>query len=201
MTRIQQGVPSSRKRKPRRLGYIRFSDDSQNAALQLDAMKAAGCDRLFCDPAVSGRSAKRTELYRALRTLREGDTLVVWKIDRLGRYDTELLMMRDEFIRRRITLISITQGIDTRTAMGRFTFGQLALFATLEIENLSERTRAGMAAAKARGVHVGRISNAELRRAHHRLQAGGEGIGPLGQRLGVSEVTLRRGFTRLGLTP
>lgn len=178
---------------------MRVSTNKQNQALQLDAMKAAKCDALYSDPAVSGRSAERRKLALVLKDLRAGDTLVVWKIDRLSRYDTELLLLRDEFLHREITLVSLTQGIDTSTPLGRLAFGQLALFAAYEIDNLSERTRAGMAAARARGRHVGRTSDAHLREAHGRLSRRREGMTAVASAYGVSEAVLARGFKRLGL--
>lgn len=198
-TVAQEGVPFRRKRKPRRIGYVRISDDSQNTALQLDAMKAAGCDVLFTDSGVSGRSDKRLGLARALAALREDDTFVVWKIDRIGRIDTELLLMRDQFRKRRITLVSITQGIDTGTAVGRLAYGQLALFAAFELEQLSERTRAGMAAARARGRHVGRLSNRVICEAH-RLARKDRPLDEVAAEYGVAAEVLRKGFRRLGLT-
>jgi DNA invertase Pin-like site-specific DNA recombinase len=198
-TRTHKGVPSALPRKPLRIGYIRVSTDKQNQALQLDALRAARCDRLYSDPAVSGRSPNRRKLAMVLDELRPGDTLIVWKIDRLSRFDTELLFLRDELIRRDVRLISLTQGIDTSTSLGRLSYGLLALFAAHELDQLSERTRAGMAAAKARGVHLGRVSDGRLRQAHRALSSGQDSIGSLSDRLGVSERVLRRGFRRLRL--
>ncbi|MCL4138482.1 UNVERIFIED_CONTAM: hypothetical protein GTU68_051933 [Idotea baltica] len=140
----------------RKIGYVRVSDRDQTEALQVDALKAAGCDTIYGDHGVSGKITKRKGLSDLLAALREGDTLMVWKLDRLGRSTLHLLTLLNDLQQRGIDFHIITQGIDTRTAIGRMVFGQLAVFAEFEREQISERTTAGMKAAKARGVHVGR---------------------------------------------
>lgn len=139
-----------------KIGYVRVSDRDQTEALQIDALKLAGCDVIYGDHGVSGKITKRKGLSDLLAALKEGDTLMVWKLDRLGRSTLHLLTLLDDLRRRGIDFHIITQGIDTRTALGRMVFGQLAVFAEYERNLISERTKAGMAAAKARGVHVGR---------------------------------------------
>ncbi len=96
-----------------------------------------------------------------LDTLEAGDTLVVWKLDRLGRSTIHLLQLLSDLRDRGVDFQAITQGIDTTTAVGRMLYGQLAVFAEYERSLISERTKAGMAAAKARGVHVGRPRNTQ----------------------------------------
>lgn len=140
----------------RKIGYVRVSDADQTENLQIDALKAAGCDLIYGDHGVSGKIRKRKGLSDLLAALNEGDTLMVWKLDRLGRSTLHLLTLLDDLRQRGIDFHIITQGIDTRTALGRMVFGQLAVFAEYERSLISERTKAGMAAAKARGVHVGR---------------------------------------------
>lgn len=140
----------------RKIGYIRVSDVDQSEALQVDALKKAGCRKLYRDHGVSGAEVARPALDRMMRELRQGDTLTVWKLDRLGRSTIHLLQILNELQERGIQFYAITQGIDTNTAVGRMIFGQLAVFAEYERSLISERTKAGMAAAKARGVHVGR---------------------------------------------
>lgn len=142
--------------RPRKIGYVRVSDEDQSENLQIDALNAAGCDVIYGDHGVSGIRTRRKGLDDLLASLKGGDTLMVWKLDRLGRSTLHLLGLLNELRQRDIDFHIITQGIDTRTAVGRMVFGQLAVFAEFEREQISERTKAGMAAAKARGVHVGR---------------------------------------------
>ncbi|MBU0645295.1 MAG: recombinase family protein [Alphaproteobacteria bacterium] len=144
------------KNHPRKLGYVRVSDKDQTEALQLDALKAEGCDLIFTDHGVSGAKTQRQGLDGLLKTITKGDTLVVWKLDRLGRSTIHLLQILNELRDKGVEFCAVTQGIDTRTAVGRMIYGQLAVFAEYERSLISERTKAGMAAAKARGVHVGR---------------------------------------------
>ena len=140
----------------RRLGYVRVSDEDQTENLQLDALNAAGCTTLYRDHGISGAQAHRPGLDALLANLCPGDTLVVWKLDRLGRSTLHLFQILSELRQRDIDFVSLTQGIDTTTAIGRMLYGQLAVFAEFEREQISDRTKAGMAAAKKRGVHVGR---------------------------------------------
>ncbi|WP_237072767.1 recombinase family protein [Pseudaestuariivita rosea] len=146
------------KRKPagRKIGYVRVSDADQSEDLQIDALKAAQCDLIFKDHGLSGALTVRAGLDRLMAELRAGDTLVVWKLDRLGRSTIHLLQILETLQTRGIHFTALTQGIDTSTAVGRMIFGQLAVFAEYERSLISERTKAGMRAAKARGVRVGR---------------------------------------------
>lgn len=138
------------------IGYVRVSDDRQNEALQMDALEAAGCEQIYCDHGVSGSKIKCKGLDAVLSALNEGDTFVVWKYDRLGRSTIHLLSLFDEFQKRGINFVSTTQGIDTSTVEGRIFFGQLALFAEYEREMISQRTKAGIEAARKRGKIIGR---------------------------------------------
>lgn len=140
----------------RRLGYVRVSDEDQTENLQLDALTAAGCTAIYRDHGVSGAKAHRPGLDALLADLGSGDTIVVWKLDRLGRSTLHLFQILSELRERDVDFVSLTQGIDTTTAIGRMLYGQLAVFAEFEREQISDRTKAGMAAAKKRGVHVGR---------------------------------------------
>lgn len=139
-----------------KIGYVRVSDKDQSENLQIDALRAAGCDTIFGDHGVSGAITQRCGLDDMLTSLEAGDTLVVWKLDRLGRSTIHLLQLLSDLRDRGVEFQAITQGIDTTTAVGRMLYGQLAVFAEYERSLISERTKAGMAAAKARGVHVGR---------------------------------------------
>lgn len=147
-----QGMKTS-KTKGRKIGYVRVSDRDQTEALQINALKAAGCDAIYGDHGVSGVVTKRRGLEEVLNRLEEGDTLVVWKLDRLGRSTIHLLQLLSDLRDRGVDFQAITQGIDTTTAVGRMVYGQLAVFAEYERNLISERTKAGMAAAKARGFH------------------------------------------------
>jgi DNA invertase Pin-like site-specific DNA recombinase len=140
----------------RKIGYVRVSDKDQSEDLQIDALKANGCDVIYGDHGVSGCITERRGLDDMLASLMKGDTLVVWKLDRLGRSTIHLLQLLSDLRDRGVDFQAITQGIDTTTAVGRMLYGQLAVFAEYERSLISERTKAGMAAAKARGVHVGR---------------------------------------------
>ncbi|MDW3181643.1 recombinase family protein [Roseobacter sp.] len=142
--------------KGRKIGYVRVSDADQSEALQMDALKAEGCVTIYCDHGVSGVRTARPALDQMMTQLKAGDTLTVWKLDRLGRSTIHLLQILNDLSGRGIHFHTITQGIDTSTAVGRMIFGQLAVFAEYERSLISERTKAGMKAAKQRGVHVGR---------------------------------------------
>lgn len=144
-----------------KVGYVRVSDTEQTQNLQIDALKSAGCEIIYGDQGVSGKIIKRKGLDDLLKSLKKDDTLCVWKIDRLGRSTVHLLLLLDSLRKRGVSFISITEGIDTTTAIGRMVYGQLALFAEFEREQISERTKAGMQAAKARGVHIGRPKKAD----------------------------------------
>ena len=140
----------------RKVGYVRVSDKDQTEALQVDALQAEGCELIYADHGVSGGKVNRPALDDMMTELRAGDTLTVWKLDRLGRSTIHLLQILGDLQERGVEFHAVTQGIDTRTAVGRMIYGQLAVFAEYERNLISERTKAGMAAAKARGVHVGR---------------------------------------------
>lgn len=140
----------------RKIGYVRVSDKDQTEALQVDALKAAGCDLIYGDHGVSGLLTERRGLSDTLDSLQPGDTLVVWKLDRLGRSTIHLLQLLSDLRDRGVDFQAITQGIDTTTAVGRMLYGQLAVFAEYERSLISERTKAGMEAARKRGVHIGR---------------------------------------------
>lgn len=137
------------------IGYARVSTDEQDTALQLDALINAGCGTVFHDKA-SGASAYRPALDDALKNLKPGDTLVAWRLDRLGRSLQHLIAIVTMLEQRRVGFRSLTEAIDTTTAGGRLLFHIMGALAEFERSLIAERTRAGMAAAKARGRHVGR---------------------------------------------
>lgn len=178
-----------------RVGYVRVSDTEQIENLQVDALKAAGCAVIYGDHGISGITTKRRGLDEVLAALETGDTLVVWKIDRLGRSTVHLLLLLDEIRKRGIDFVSVTQGIDTTTAAGRMVYGQLALFAEFEREQISERTKAGMRAAKARGKHIGRprkLTVEQIDYARDQLAKRQSTIGRIARTYGVSPATVQR---------
>ncbi|HAT84574.1 MAG TPA: DNA resolvase [Rhizobiales bacterium] len=178
-----------------KIGYVRVSDNDQTENLQLDALKAVGCEVIYGDHGVSGMITKRKGLTELLESLEEGDTLVVWKLDRLGRSTIHLLQLLDDLRKRGIDFQAITQGIDTTTAIGRMVYGQLAVFAEFEREQIKERTKAGMEAAKKRGKHIGRprkLSVEQIEQARAHLFHGGMTIKDMAECLRVSPTTLNR---------
>ncbi|HDT1288659.1 recombinase family protein [Enterobacter asburiae] len=137
------------------IGYVRVSTNEQNTALQRDALQRSGCELIFEDK-ISGKSTNRPGLNRALRQLNAGDTLVVWKLDRLGRSMRHLVSMTEELRQRSINFRSLTDSIDTSTPMGRFFFHIMGALAEMERELIVERTCAGLAAAREQGRIGGR---------------------------------------------
>jgi DNA invertase Pin-like site-specific DNA recombinase len=181
-----------------KIGYARVSTDEQNLALQLHALGAAGCGEVFQDRGVSGASAARPGLLAALERAGEGDTLAVWRIDRLGQSTLHLLQILDELRSRNIGFQSIMDGIDTNTAAGRMVFSMVGAIAEFERSVISERTKAGMAAARRRGRHVGRpakVAPDQLDYAR-RMIVEGEGRAQVARSLGVDPATLRRALMK-----
>lgn len=132
------------------IGYVRVSTTEQNAALQQDALAAVGCTRLFTDTA-SGARAERPGLMEALKECRSGDTLVVWKLDRLGRSLPHLVETVRDLVARGVGFQSLQENIDTTTSGGKLIFHLFAALAEFERDLIRERTQAGLAAARARG--------------------------------------------------
>ncbi|CDH24187.1 recombinase family protein [Xenorhabdus bovienii] len=138
-----------------RVGYVRVSTNDQNSDLQKNALVSIDCERIFEDK-ISGKTANRPGLKRALKYLQSGDTLVVWKLDRLGRSVKNLVTLISELHDRGIHFQSLTDSIDTSTAMGRFFFHVMSALAEMERELIVERTNAGLAAAREQGRIGGR---------------------------------------------
>ena len=136
-------------------GYARVSTDGQNLDMQIDALNTIGCEKIFIDKA-SGLNRERPGWDEAEATLQSGDTLAVWKLDRLGRSTSWLSMTMDKFKEDNINFKSLNEGIDTSTSMGRLFFGIIASLAQFESELIGERTKEGMKAARKRGKRIGR---------------------------------------------
>lgn len=176
-----------------RIGYARVSTEDQNLTLQTDALTMAGCERLFQDQ-MSGTRADRPGLRDAMSHLREGDTLVVWKLDRLGRGVKGLVDLVAELAERKVHFQSLTDQIDTSTPAGRFFFHVMASLAQMERELIVERTRAGLEAARRQGRVGGRkrrMTESKVESARQ-LLASGVAPGEVAQNLGVSVPTLYR---------
>jgi DNA invertase Pin-like site-specific DNA recombinase len=137
------------------IGYARVSTDDQNLDLQRDALKQAGCEQIFTDH-ISGTKAERPGLTDALSHLRDGDTLVVWRLDRLGRTLPHLIETVNGLQNRGIGFKSLTESIDTTTSGGKLIFHIFGALAEFEREIIRERTNAGLSAARARGRKGGR---------------------------------------------
>jgi len=140
---------------PTLIGYARVSTEDQSAELQIDALSAAGCERVFTDKA-SGSLASRPQLDRMLDHLREGDVVVVWRLDRLGRSLKNLIALVEDLAERGVGFRSLSESIDTTTANGRLFFSVMGALAEFERDLIRERTMAGLAAARARGRVGGR---------------------------------------------
>ncbi len=138
-----------------RYGYARVSTLEQDFAYQLEALEQAGCERVFKDKA-SGKKMSRVEFDLMLTYLREGDTVVVWKIDRLGRNFTEMVATMADLFKKEINIVATTQGIDTSTPMGKAMAYIAGVFAEMEMEYIRERTKGALEERRKRGIHGGR---------------------------------------------
>jgi DNA invertase Pin-like site-specific DNA recombinase len=139
-----------------KIGYARVSTEEQSLTLQLTALKRAECEVVHTDHGVSGSHISRSGLNAALSALREGDVLVVWRLDRLGRSLSHLVALVDKLGQHGIEFMSLTESIDTKSSGGRLMFHMMAALAEFERALISERTRAGLAAAKVNGTRLGR---------------------------------------------
>lgn len=173
------------------IGYARVSTDDQTDALQLDALGEAHCERIFTDTA-SGKLDARPGLADCLDYLRDGDTLVVWRLDRLGRSVRHLIETMATLDARGIQFRSLREGIDTSTAAGKLVFHIFASIAEFERSLIVERTRAGLDAAKARGRKGGRprALTDEKAAAARKLINGGSSVTEAARIVGVSRATL-----------
>jgi DNA invertase Pin-like site-specific DNA recombinase len=138
-----------------KIGYARVSTKDQNLSLQMDALQNEGCKQIFQEK-VSGAKSDRPELKKMINQLREGDVIVTWKLDRLGRSLRDLVNLVNEIQEKGAGLKSLNDSIDTTTPQGKLTFHLFASLAEFERDIISERTKAGLEAARARGRKGGR---------------------------------------------
>ncbi len=180
------------------IGYARVSTNDQTINLQRDALKAAGCKRIFADRGVSGSVTQRRGLDRALASLKPGDTLVVWKVDRLGRSLAHLVQTITDLGARGVNFRSLSDPIDTKSAGGRLVLHMMAALAEFERSLNSERTKAGLAAAKRRGKKLGRrakLTPKQIARARRMVEAG-QSPQKVAKRFSVARSTLYEALAR-----
>jgi len=178
----------------RLIGYARVSTRDQHPEAQTGALSAAGCEKVFTDHA-SGALAKRPALVKALDYLREGDTLVITKLDRLGRSVRNLKTLLDELQARQVGLRALSQGIDTTTPGGQLFFHMLAAIAEFEHDLIVERTQNGLAAARARGRGGGpkfKMTPTRIAQARAMYDAGQHTVQQIADTFGVSRPTIYR---------
>ena len=189
-----------------KIGYARVSTLDQKLELQLDALTQHGCEQIFREKK-SGKSKERPELEKMVSQLRAGDTVVVWKLDRLGRSLRDLIDLVSEFKERGVEFVSLQDGINTATPTGRFTFNIFASLAEFEREIIRERTKAGLDSAKARGKKGGRpvgLSKAAMEKgksARILFNSGTKTVEQIAKILGIGRTTCYRYIqtTREGL--
>lgn len=182
------------------VGYARVSTQDQDPALQLDALAGAGCEQVFHEKA-TGATRERPELIACLRALRQDDTLVVWKLDRLARSLKDLVAIIDDLQARGVGFRSVTEAIDTTSTGGRLVFNIFGALAEFEHSLIRERTIAGLAAARARGRKGGRkpaMSKTDVRKAAAMLADPFITKTEVAKHFGVSRVTLNAALAREG---
>ena len=182
------------------IGYARVSTDDQDTRLQIDALKRAGCEKIYEERA-SGSRTDRPELAKALAHGRKGDMVVVWKLDRLGRSLPHLIDTVHDLEERKVGFRSLTDNIDTTTASGRMFFHMMGALAQFERDLIRERTLAGLKAARERGNVGGRprkLTDADLKLARSLMRDKSEQWTrpAVAARLGVSPMTLWRAMRR-----
>ena len=181
-----------------KIGYARVSTRDQSLDGQIDTLNEYGCERIFSEK-VSGRKKKRTELDKCLDYLRDGDTLVIYKLDRLGRTTKQLIELSQWLENNHINLHIIDMNVSTKDAMGKMFFTMMSAFAELEANLLSERTKKGLAAARSRGRKGGRPSlpdhkKREIKFLYDEQKLTGEEIA---KRTGVSRSSVYRAIKEI----
>ena len=177
------------------IGYARVSTQDQNLTLQKEALEKSGCEKIF-DDAMTGSRSDRPGLNKAIEHLRKGDTLVVWKLDRLGRSIKHLIELVEPLSEKGIHFKSLTDSIDTSTPSGRFFFHVMASLAEMERDLIRERTQAGLEAARKQGKVGGRPKKmTESKKASAKqLLESGMSHKDVASSLDISKTTLYRWF-------
>jgi DNA invertase Pin-like site-specific DNA recombinase len=178
-----------------RVGYARVSTTEQNLSLQIGALEEAGCDKIFTDK-VSGKAFERPGLQAAFDYMREGDSLVIWRLDRLGRSLAKLIEVSQDLETKKIHLVSLKDAVDTNTAAGRFYFHIIGALAEMERDLNQERTLAGLEAARQQGRVGGRPSvlDAQKKAGAKHLIESGMSMSEISKIIGTSVATLYRHF-------
>lgn len=180
------------------MGYARVSTEEQTLDLQINALLRAGVpERAIHSEKVSAASSKRPGLALAIKHCREGDTLVVWKLDRVARSLRHLFRIVNELTDKGVGFRCLTQSFDTTTPAGKLMMAMLGAFAEFERDLIAERTRAGIERAQARGVKFGRdtVLTPEVRAEFERRVTAGEGIRKIAADMGIAESTFRKWYT------
>jgi len=181
------------------VGYARVSTEDQKVDMQLTALRLAGCKRIYEDRGKSGAIFDREGLEAAMASLKPGATLVVWRLDRLGRSLSGLVNLIEQLGKRQIHFRSLTENIDTTSSGGRLMFHMMAALAEFERALISERTRAGIEEARAQGRRIGRpatLTETAIGAAFRAVAVDGMTMLDVADRFGVSSRTLRRHFVR-----
>ena len=177
-----------------RIGYARVSTEDQTLDLQRDALKRAKCRQVYEEHA-TGKNTERPQLEACLKSLREGDTIVVWRLDRLGRNLADLVALVAQFEQQKVNFESLTEKIETVSPAGRLIFHVFAALAEFERNLIRERTVAGLKAARARGRNGGRpakLSAKEIKTIRALLKTADISVAEIAARFGVARSTLYR---------
>lgn len=175
------------------LGYARVSTQDQNLDMQIDALKKYGCERIFQEK-ITGTKKERPQLDELLKLLRAGDKLVIYKLDRISRSTKHLIELSERFESEGVQFVSIQDNIDTSSPMGRFFFRVMASISELERDIISERTKAGLSSARARGRNGGRpkAKKENVKTALKMYNSKDYSISEIVKATGISQATLYR---------
>lgn len=182
-----------------KIGYARISTDEQSDNAQIDALKIIGCEKVYRE-IYTGSSKSRPELERMFDALREGDVVVVQRLDRLGRSLKDLIELLDSFKSKQVQFISLSESIDTTTAVGELAFHMIGSIAQFERRLISERTKAGLDAARARGRKGGRkekLSSTDIKKAKAMLSDPEMTKSEVAEHFKVSRPTLNKALARI----
>lgn len=173
------------------VGYARVSTKEQNYEMQIQALRNAGCEKIFSEKE-SGNSDDRREFKKTLTFLREGDTLIVWKLDRLGRSVSQSSRVLETLKEKKVSVVSLIENIDTRTIFGEWLFYFASIFAEMERNSIIERTKAGIKFAREQGVRIGRppkMTEDNIEIIRELLKAGWT-VKKIAEKLGISQSSI-----------